>query len=413
MPSAAPCGVVACLACGAPRPPRVLSLGATPLANRYLTEAQLGEPEPSFPLELLFCTSCGLVQLSQHVDPELLFGHYLYLTGMSATMARHHEELAAGHLAREQLGPADLVVDVASNDGSLLGHFQRRGVRVLGIEPARNLAERSRAAGIPTEPVFFGAAAATELRGRHGPARLLTANNVLAHVPDLTGFLRGVRTLIEPGGVASIEVPYLVPMLQKLEYDTIYHEHLSYFSVRALAGAFERAGLMIFDLVSLPIHGGTVRVLARPGERHGVAVTHARAFEKQNGLESVDTYLQFARRVADNRTALLALLRDLRREGARIAAYGAPAKGNTLLNFCGIGPDLVEYTVDKSPLKAGRFTPGMRLPIRPQPFLEQDRPDFALILPWNQTDEIVQQEAGYRRKGGRFLVPIPEPRILQ
>ena len=404
--------VTACLSCGARAPEPVLSLGLSPLANRYLTAAELAQPEPRFPLELLFCSGCGLLQLSEHVDPEVLFGHYLYLTGMSATMARHHEELAQSHGQRLGLAARDLVVDVASNDGSLLGHFARLGVRTLGVEPARNLAERSRAAGIATECVFFGEHAAVTLRHRHGMARLLTANNVLAHVPDLGGFLRGVRTLIEPDGVASIEVPYLVPMLHKLEYDTIYHEHLSYFSVRALASAFERAGLAIFDLVSLPIHGGTVRVLARAGSSHGTPVVHARAFERQNGLEDPATYHGFARRVAGNRDALLALLRDLRRQGARIAAYGAPAKGNTLLNYCGIGTDLVEYTVDKSPLKAGRFTPGMHLPIKPQPFLEQDRPDYCLILPWNLTDEIVAQEAGYRRKGGRFLVPIPEPRIL-
>ncbi|MEO6593158.1 MAG: class I SAM-dependent methyltransferase [Planctomycetota bacterium] len=404
--------VTTCLSCGASKPMLVLSLGSTPLANRYVNEAQLVEPEPTFPLELQFCSSCGLVQLSEHVDPEVLFGHYLYLTGMSATMARHHEALAAGHVQQFGLTQRDLVVDVASNDGSLLGCFQRRSVRTLGIEPAVNLAEVSRAAGIATECVFFGEHSARLLRERHGKARLLTANNVLAHVPDLTGFLRGVRCLIEPDGKASIEVPYLVPMLEKLEYDTIYHEHLSYFSVRALASAFAAAGLAIFDVVSLPIHGGTIRVLAKVGSEHGTSVAAAISRERQNGLERVETYLQFAQRVAENRTALRAMLVDLRGQGARIAAYGAPAKGNTLLNYNDIGTDLVEYTVDKSPLKVGRWTPGKHLPIRPQPFLEQDRPDYTLILPWNLTDEIVQQEAGYRRHGGRFLVPIPEPRIL-
>ena len=404
--------VTACLACGAATPTTVLSLGTTPLANRYLTEAQLQEPEPTFPLELLFCSACGLVQLSEHVDPGLLFGHYLYLTGMSATMAAHHQELAASLQQQLRLTARDLVVDVASNDGSLLGHFQRHGVRTLGVEPAANLAEVSRAAGIATECVFFGERAALSLRNRHGPARLLTANNVLAHVSDLGGFLRGVRTMIEPHGTASIEVPYLVPMLQKLEYDTIYHEHLSYFSVRALTAAFERAGLAITALVSLPIHGGTIRVLARAGDSHGADVAAARAAEQQNGLEQIETYRQFADRVAGNRTALRALLQGLHKKGARIAAYGAPAKGNTLLNYCGIGTDLIEYTVDKSPLKAGRWTPGMHLPIRPQPFLAQDRPDYTLILPWNLTDEIVQQEASYRRQGGRFLVPLPVPHIL-
>ena len=399
--------IAACHACDAANPTLVLSLGKTPLANRYLTEEQLAEPEPSYPLELLYCAACGLVQLSEHVDPQVLFGHYLYLTGMSATMARHHDELAAERVQTQQLSTDDLVVDVASNDGSLLRAFQQYGVRTVGIEPAQNLAATSRAAGIATECLFFGDETAKDLRQRHGMARLLTANNVLAHVPDLRGFLRGVRTMIAPDGVASIEVPYLLPMLQKLEYDTIYHEHLSYFSVRALAAACETAGLWIDEVVPRPIHGGTIRVLARAfgsGQRpHGDAVGLFVEQESAHGLDRVETYFDFARRVADNRDRLRALLSELRSRGARIAAYGAPAKGNTLLNYCGIGTDLVEYTVDKNPLKVGRYLPGSHLPIHPQPRLEQDQPDYALILPWNLTDEIAAQRRGLSTR--RWAVP--------
>lgn len=402
----------ACLACMEPLPAPVVSLGATPLANRYLTAAQLAAPEQRFPLELVLCAACGLVQLSHRVDPQQLFGEYAYLTGMSATMARHHERLVRDLGARVGLGADDLVVDVASNDGSLLQCFKNRGVRTLGVEPAQNLAAMSRTAGIATECLFFGAESAIGLRDRHGPVRLVTANNVLAHVPDLLGFLRGVHTLLAADGVASFEVPYLLPMLQHLEYDTIYHEHLSYFSVAALAHALGRAGLAAFAVEHLPVHGGTIRVLARRGERHGAEVDAAIAAERPHGLDRTATWQAFAARVADNRRDLRALLERLRSGGRRVAAYGAPAKGNTLLNYCGVGPDLVEYTVDRNPLKVGRFTPGMHLPIRPQPFLAQDRPDHALILPWNLTDEIVQQEAEYVRAGGRFVVPIPMPRVL-
>ncbi len=403
---------VTCLSCGAKSPPLVLSLGVTPLANSFVAPENAAKPEAAFPLELVFCERCHLVQLSERVDPEILFRDYVYLTGTSSTMTRHHEELADHHRARFGLGATDLVVDIASNDGSLLTSFQKRGVRVLGVEPATNLAKVAQERGIPTENVFFGGDVAVDLRRRHGPAAVVCANNVLAHVPDLLGFLRGCRTLTEPAGVVSIEVPYLLPLLDKLEYDTIYHEHLSYFSVLALADAFGRAGLGIFDVQYHAVHGGTIRVLARAGSGHGPVVATMTQGERARGLDRRDTYLEFARRVEGNRTALVALLRDLRRQGKRIAAYGAPAKGNTLLNYCRIGTDLVEYTVDRNPLKVGKLTPGMHLPVRPRETLEQDRPDFALILPWNLTDEIMEQEAGYRRLGGRFLVPIPEPKIL-
>jgi hypothetical protein len=261
-------------------------------------------------------------------------------------------------------------------------------------------------------PRFFGETTARELRAERGPASLVCGNNVLAHVPDLPGVLAGCRILTEPEGVVSIEVPWLLPMLERVEYDTIYHEHLSYFSVLALAEAFARAGLAIFDVVELPVHGGSLRVLARAGRERGPALKQFLAREFAHGLERVETYHAFARRVAHVRSALPAFLRSLRAHGRRVAAYGAPAKGNTLLNTCGIGTDLVEYTVDKNPLKVGCYTPGAHLPIRPVEFLAEDRPDYALVLPWNIAAEIVSQESAYRERGGRFLVPIPEPQVL-
>jgi SAM-dependent methyltransferase len=390
----------------------VLSLGSTPLANAFVAPDRASEPEPTYPLELVFCAGCSLLQLSERVDPKILFRDYVYMTGTSSTMARHHEALASAHAARLALGEESLVVDIASNDGSLLKAFAAKGVRTLGIEPASNLALVARAAGIDTIDRFFDVDCALAVVADFGNADLVCANNVLAHVPDLTGFLRGCRLLLGPKGVLSVEVPWLVPLVEHLEYDTIYHEHLSYFSVLALRAAFVRAGLAIFDLEHLPIHGGTVRVLARAGQDWGAIVEQTCARERRLGLDRAATFLDFAARVATNRTDLRALLESLRRSGGRIAAYGAPAKGNTLLNTCGIGPELVEYTVDKNPLKVGRLTPGMRIPVMPRERLDSDPPDYLLILPWNLTDEIMEQEAAFRKKGGRFVIPIPQPRVV-
>jgi hypothetical protein len=402
----------ACLNCRGTERERVLDLGATPLANANLERAALAAPEPRYPLELLFCRTCGLVQLSELVPPEILFRDYPYLTGASRTMVEHFSTFAAEAVRRFGLGPKALVAEMASNDGTLLAAFLRLGVRVLGIEPAANLCALAAAQGVESLPRFFGEATARELRRERGPAALLCGNNVLAHVPDLPGVLAGCRILTEPEGVVSIEVPWLLHLVVRLEYDTVYHEHLSYFSVGALADAFTRADLAIFDLVELPVHGGSLRVLARAGRGHGPAVARLLARERALGLERVETYHAFARAVRANQEALRARLEEFRREGRRVAAYGAPAKGNTLLNSCGLGTAHVAYTVDKNPLKVGRFTPGAHLPIHPVETLAQDRPDFALILPWNLAAEIVEQEAAYRARGGRFLVPIPEPKIL-
>ena len=402
----------ACLSCGSSALELVLDLGRTPLANSNLRAEDLGKPEPSYPLELLFCLECGLLQLSELVPPEILFSSYVYVTGTSSTMVAHLRAFADAAIRRFDLGARDLVVEIASNDGTLLEAFVQRGVRGLGVEPAANLVELARNRGVESVARFFSEPLARELRAERGPAALVCGNNVLAHVPDLPGVLAGCRILTEPAGVVSIEVPYLVPMLERLEYDTIYHEHLSYFSVRALAGAFARAGLAIFDVQELPVHGGSLRILARAGVRHGEVAEGFVRREEERGLEELETYRAFARAVEKNRRDLVALLRSLRAAKKRVAAYGAPAKGNTLLNTCGIGTDLVEYTVDKNPLKVGSYTPGMHLPIRPVPFLAQDRPDHALILPWNIAAEIVEQERAYRAKGGSFLVPIPEPMIL-
>ncbi len=402
----------ACLNCAGTERELVLDLGSTPLANAFVRPEHETWPEPTWPLELLVCRTCGLVQLSESVPPEILFADYVYMTGASATMVAHFDEHASTHVHDLRLGPTDLVMEIASNDGTLLSAFARRGVRTLGIEPATNLVVAAKERGVDSVARFFGAQCARELRDEYGPAALICGNNVLAHVPDLAGVLEGCRIAVEPVGVVSIEVPYLVHLLERLEYDTIYHEHLSYFSVRALADAFGRQGLAIFDVQEHPVHGGSLRLLARPGREHAACVAERIASERARGLEDLATYHAFAQAVARNRDELRALLEGLRAKGRRIAAYGAPAKGNTLLNYCGIGTDLVEYTVDRNSLKVGTLTPGMHLPVKDVRVLAEDVPDHALILPWNIAPEIMKQEEDYTRKGGRFLLPIPTPRIL-
>jgi hypothetical protein len=401
-----------CLACGAPDPGTVVSLGETPLANSFVRDP--AAKELRFPLEVMFCEKCCLLQLTEHVDPEVLFRDYIYLTGTSTTMARHHEEISKGHVSRFKLDEESLVVDIASNDGSLLSAFAKYGVRTLGVEPARNIAEFARRRGIETINEFFQGSLAAEILSDYGPASVICANNVLAHVPELVGFLKACRLLAGDTGVVSIEVPYLVHLMDRVEYDTIYHEHLSYFSVLALSAAFGKARLAIFDLVHLPVHGGTLRVLARPGTEHGPVVAEACAKERGLGLHLRETYLAWAKQVAANKRRLLDMLEDFRAKGARIAAYGAAAKGNTLLNYCGIGPDLVKYVVDKNPLKVGTLTPGMHIPVVPVERFEQDPPDVVLMLPWNLVDEITNQEKSsrWRQAGGKFVVPIPEPRVI-
>lgn len=404
-----------CRACTAEALVPVLDLGLQPLANALPADPSEFATEARYPLVLCLCEQCGLLQLVDVIDPEVLFGHYLYVTGISETIAAHNRAYAAAVVEGLALGQADLVVEVASNDGSLLGCFQPHGVRVLGVEPARNIAELARARGIPTEAVFFSRVTGERLRADHGAAMAVIGNNVLAHVGDPVDFLAGAAAMLAPTGRAIVEVPYLVDMLDRLEYDTIYHEHLCYFSVTALLTIAERAGLRVVRVDRVPVHGGSIRTWFAPAASvpdHDPAVLALVAAEREAGLADAARLRRFAADVADNRERLLGLLRDLRAQGATVAAYGAPAKGNTLLNYCGIGTDLVAYTVDRSPLKQHRFTPGMHLPILPPEVLLERQPDYVVILAWNFAEEIIGQQQEYRRRGGRFILPIPEPRVL-
>jgi hypothetical protein len=404
-----------CRACGASRLERFLELGPQPLANSFLRDPAEFAGEPRFPLDVYFCERCGLVQLLDVIDPEVLFRNYVYVTGTSATMAAHNARYAKTLVSLLDADRSDLIVEVASNDGSLLSCFRDHGVRTLGIEPARNIAAIARGRGIETVEHFFDRDVAERVRTSHGPARAVIANNVLAHVDDTLGFLRSCRALVRDDGIVVVEVPYVREMLERLEYDTVYHEHLCYFSVGSLLRLFGEAGLRVIRVDRVPVHGGSVRVYATSDvqlEEHARGVLAMAEEERDHGIASLDRWRRFAADVAANRRMLREILESFVRVGRTVVGYGAPAKGNTLLNYCGIGPALLPYTVDRNPLKVGRYTPGMHIPVLPVETIEARRPDCVMILAWNFADEIMSQLASHRERGGRFIVPIPHPTVI-
>lgn len=407
--------IAACRACASPRLVPVLALGPQPLANSFLRSPEEFAGEQSFPLDVAFCEGCSLLQILDAIDPEVLFRHYVYVTGTSETIARHNAAYARTAADLLRLGARDLVVEAASNDGSLLLEFRRLGIRTLGVEPATNIAAIARDRGIDTVNRFFGTPVVADLLRDYGPARAVIGNNVLAHVPDPGDFLLAASAILAEDGLVMVEVPYLGEFLDRLEYDTVYHEHLCYFSVSSLLGLFRQAGLSVVRVDHVPVHGGSIRVYAARTERvgdHAEAVRAEAAREAAAGFTTPQRYHRFAADVAENRRQLLELLRGLQAEGKTLAAYGAPAKGNTLLNYCGIGTDLLPFTVDKNPLKVGSFTPGMHLPVRPVETLLEQQPDYTLILPWNFAEEIMAQQQAYRDRGGRFILPLPVPRVV-
>jgi 2-polyprenyl-3-methyl-5-hydroxy-6-metoxy-1,4-benzoquinol methylase len=406
---------LSCRFCGTPLRHTFVDLGMSPLSNAYLSEGQLLDPEPFYPLKAFVCEDCFLVQLPEFEPPEKIFSEYAYFSSVSDSWLDHCERYADTMLKRLSLGPQSRVVEVASNDGYLLQYFRNAGVSVLGVEPAGNVAEVATAAGIPTVVRFFGTRTADDLVADGYQADLLIGNNVLAHVPDVNDFVEGLRRMLKPTGVVTLEFPHLARLMEQRQFDTIYHEHFSYLSFTVVARILATHGLTVFDVEELSTHGGSLRVFAAPTEANREvqpAATDLLAREAAGGFARLEHYLGFDAQVAAVKRDLLSFLIEARREGLAVVGYGAAAKGNTLLNYCGIRSDLLDYVADKSLHKQGKYLPGTHLPIVPPERLRDTRPAYVLILPWNLRAEIIEQLAFIREWGGRFVVPIPNVEVL-
>ncbi len=404
-----------CRHCGTGLEHTFIDLGMSPLCESFLTAAQLGKPESYYPLHVRVCHTCWLVQLPEFVSPAHIFSEYAYFSSYSTSWLSHAKSYC--ELIRSRLGLLlnSFVVELGSNDGYLLQHFLGPGQRVLGIEPATNVAKAAVAKGVPTRVAFFSHKVAREIVAEHGDADLIIANNVLAQVPQLNDFVAGMACLLAPNGIITVEVPHLGSLIAENQFDTIYHEHFSYFSLVTVRRIAAANGLMLIDVEILPTHGGSMRLyLAHRCSRHPIStrVGEMLAQERGAGLESLSAYADFANRVQRTKRGLLAALIALKAKGKRICGYGAPGKGNTLLNYCGIGPDFLDFTVDRNPYKQGLYTPGLHIPIKPVEAIDTAKPDYLLILPWNLKQEIVEQMRHIGDWGGKFIVPIPEIAVI-
>ncbi|WNM30785.1 class I SAM-dependent methyltransferase [Streptomyces sp. Li-HN-5-11] len=418
-----------CRLCGSEAMASVVDLGATPPCESFLAADQLDQPEPAYPLHLRVCTDCWLAQIPPLITPEETFKEYAYFSSYSTSWVEHARTFVTGAVQRLGLGADAFVVEVASNDGYLLRHVVDRGIRCLGIEPSVNVGAAARDAGVPTLTEFLSPETGAAVRAEHGPANLVVANNVYAHIPDVAGFTQGLRALVADDGWVSVEVQHLLTLIEENQYDTIYHEHFQYYTVASAIRALASGGLTLVDVELLPTHGGSIRLWARPAEvagepTNGVSPARAEprawgrvadvlAREKAAGLQELSGYTEFSHRVAKVRRDLLKFLIEAAERGETVVGYGAPGKGNTLLNHCGIRPDLLPYTVDRNPYKHGRFTPGTRIPILPPEQIAADRPDYVLVLPWNLRAELVEQLSFVHDWGGRLVFPIPELSIVE
>ena len=403
-----------CRSCGSTDASHILDLGQQPLANNLLTPADLAKKEPKFPLRLAVCKSCWMLQITDLVPPVELFSEYLYFSSFSDLMLRHSREACDGYMKEFGLNGQSLVVEVASNDGYLLQNFVKAKVPCLGIEPAANIAKIAREKGIETLVEFFGKKIASDLAAKNRQADLILGNNVFAHAPDTNDFVAGLKTLLKPKGRIALEFPYGADFIEHTEFDTIYHEHVFYFTLTALKPLFERHGLTIFRVQRLPIHGGSLRLFAGHTGAHAVekSATDLLAEETRKGVNALGYYEGFANQVRTLKDDLVALLAKLKKEGKSIAAYGASAKGSTLLNYYGVGADTLDFVADRSTYKQGRLTPGTHIPIVPPEELLKRKPDYTLLLTWNFADEILAQQKAYRDAGGKFIVPIPKVKVV-
>jgi hypothetical protein len=394
----------------------VVDLGMSPLCESFLPAEALDRMEPFYPLHVWVCRKCFLVQLSEYVRVEEIFTEYAYFSSFSSAWLKHAEDYVAMISKRLELGPTSFVVELASNDGYLLRYFVERKIPCLGIEPAANVAAAAKNVGVDTLVAFFGREKAEELRSGGMAADLVLGNNVLAQVPDINSFVAGVPLILKPRGTVTFEFPHLLRLFENNQFDTIYHEHFSYFSLRSIETIFARHGLTVFDVEELWTHGGSLRIYARHAADETRPLTERlralRAVEEAAGYGHIETYTRFEEQVRETKRRLLQVLVEAKRSGKRIAGYGAPGKGNTLLNYCGIRGDFIDFTVDRNPYKHGKFLPGSHIPIFPPEHLDANKPDYILILPWNLRDEITRQLAHARGWGAKFIVPIPVAEVF-
>ena len=404
-----------CRFCSAPLRQTFVDLGMSPLCESYLPAEALNQVERFYPLHAYVCERCFLVQVEQYVSPEAIFTEYAYFSSFSDSWLAHAKAYVDMIASRLGLSGTSRVIELGSNDGYLLQYFVAKGMPVLGVEPARNVAEAAVARGVPTHVAMFGRQTARELQAQGLQADLLIGNNVLAQVPDVNDFVAGMKLLLKPGGVLTMEFPHLMRLMQENQFDTIYHEHFSYFSFLTAERIFAAHGLRLFDVQELRTHGGSLRIYAGHAEESGTPesedVTRLRAREASAGLNRLETYAAFTEQVHETKRRLLEFLINVKRAGKHIAGYGAPGKGNTLLNYCGIRTDFLDYTVDRNPYKHGRFLPGTHIPIHAPEKIRQTRPDYVLILPWNLKDEIMEQVSYIREWAGQFVVPIPDVKV--
>lgn len=406
--------ITECRVCKNKNLSQVLSFGPTPLANAFLSPKEIDSPEYYYPLDVYYCENCSFLQLGHVVSPTVLFGNYVYVSSTSPVFVNHFKKFADEVSQRFFLNKKSLVIDIGSNDGILLKPFKSLGIRVLGIEPASHIAKLAEKEGINTMPEFFSVKLAKKIVKKEGKAKIVTATNVFAHIDNLDEVVNGVKILLEDDGIFIIEAPYLIDFIEKRYFDLVYHEHLSYWSVKSLDKLFRRLGMMVFDVQKVDVHGGSIRVFVKKTKGHQKIERNVSTFfdrEKKAKLDNKKTYLNFASLVLENRVKLMDLLTKLKLKNKRIVGYGAPAKGNTLLNYFKIGTDILDYIVDDSPFKQGLFAPGTHIPVVSSDKLKEEKPDYILILAWNFANPIMEKYAWFEKNGGKFIIPVPKPKI--